>query len=80
MKDKENTTLEVSLTMGGEDCTGTYVTMDEDKLLAQIKMDAVTGDIQIAATALPKAETASLRLEPLAASMALKRANGSFRV
>lgn len=80
VKDKENTTLEVSLTVGGEDCTSTYVTMDEDKLLAQIKMDAVTGDIQIAATTLPKAETAALRLEPLAASMTLKRVNGSFRV
>ena len=80
MKDKENTTLEVSLTVGGEDCTSTYVTMDEDKLLAQIKMDAVTGDIQIAASAVPKAEAAALRLEPLAASMTLKRVNGSFRI
>lgn len=53
VKDTENTVLDISVTMNGKDASS-YVTKDKDGLLAQIKMDSVTGDVKIAASALAK--------------------------
>ena len=78
--DKAKTTLEVTLTVGEVDCTDIYVTVGSDRLSAQIKMEAVNGNINIRAAAVPKPETVMLSDIPLTASSALKRVNGSFKM
>lgn len=77
---KDDATLEVTVTMDGADVTGKCLAMAEDKLSAQIKMDAVNGDIVITAAAAAKAQVAEFKMEPLTASLTLERKNGSFRV
>lgn len=78
--DTENTTLSVAVTIGGTDATANCVTMDKDGLRAEIKMDALSGDMEIAAEAVAKAETRTAVQTALTAVTALKPVDGSFRI
>ncbi len=80
VKDRENTTLTVSLTVNGTDRTAEFVTVGTDELAAQIKMESVEGDVKITAAAVEKPQPQMLCDIPIEPSAVLKRANGSFRM
>lgn len=80
VKDRENTTLTVSLTVNGTDRTAEFVTVGTDELAAQIKMESVEGDVEITAAAVEKPQPQMLCDIPIEPSAVLKRANGSFRM
>ena len=78
--DPEKTTLELSVTVEGNDVTKDCVTMDKDKLRAEIKMENLGGAVEVTANAAAKPETAALNETLPTASIALKRVEGSFRI
>ena len=79
--DSEKETLELTVEMGGTDVTESCVTMAEDNTSAEIKMDAVTGNITITAQAAAKPETAMLCADILPVEVKpLKRVEGAFRL
>ena len=81
MTDSEHTTLELTVEMGGTDVTESCVTMAEDGTSAEIKMEAVTGNITITAHAAAKPETAMLCADILPVEVKpLKRVEGAFRL
>ena len=60
VKDTENTTLSLTVTMNGVDVTSTCTVMDKDGTRAEIKMDPVDGEIVISASAAAKPATQML--------------------
>ncbi len=79
--DSGKETLELTVKMGGTDVTKSYVTMAEDSASAEIKMDAVTGNITITAHAAAKPEMAMLCADILPVEVKpLKRVEGAFRL
>ncbi len=78
--DTENTTLTVTVTIGGADVTANCVVMDKDGLRAEIKMDALRGDVNITAKAAAKAKTQALDDICPAAVTTLKQVYGGFRI
>lgn len=76
--DTNSQTLGLTVTMGGTDVTGSCVTMASDGTSGKIKMDQVTGNINITANAAAKQ---SAQDTPLPVEVApLQRVAGTFRL
>ena len=72
VKDAENTTLSLTVTMNGEDVTSSCTMMDANSTRAEIKMESVDGPVVISASAAAKPAVQMLRDIPIIAVQSLK--------
>lgn len=72
VKDTENTTLSLSVTMNGADVTSSCVKTDESGTFAEIKIESVDGEIVISASAAAKPAMQMLNDIPVVAVQSLK--------